>query len=833
MRLIRIDSYEFSEYPDERQAPRYGILSHRWQEEEVTYQDMLSGKCKSMLGFTKITAFCRTCAVDGLSHAWVDTCCIDKNSSAELSEAIDSMYRWYQNATKCYVFLSDVQKLSDLARSEWFDRGWTLQELIAPNDVQLYNRYWDSLGSKAEHRELIETVTKIPQDVLYGESPFNYSIAQRMSWAALRKTTRIEDQAYSLMGLFNVNMPMLYGEGEKAFTRLQEEIIKYSADHSIFAWPGIITEYDRSEMYDVTLRRLEGLLATSPAAFQFCRNIEWLNDNEDQQFPFSVTNLGLSLEVSLRPTSIGVFEAKLNCTIGSDRVSIFLCQTDRDEQYTRHSLDGKLSAIWTINGQAREERVRVNVVQGVKLDPRQVCQPDILLAPGPLSQKWSNALPSDYYKPRRSGTPEKSKVEVLHGSYGEVTQLQTKGGFDDLELIIMQFGFDFYFNPYLWLGNSHRGFSVDSLRASQDHEAVSDADLMGRDVIIKQGFPPNTGWLLTAHRSKGLFIWLVGLNTVIEIGKKALLSQVFWTIDVQKADPRRSHLLSCVSRPLKQDKLLRMTDVSREQLAEKDRCPICSTFLAVPVTTSCGHTFCQPCFRWANVSVKSSDLNAFPAKDIRESKLTTILCPICGQICHSFVDLHHQYKIQNEHPNNWRYTSWAVSQRSTTPSRFPAFEFLTFTIGNTHKMSEAFVDSRKRENRHDWTFFVRPSHPELIAGVVITLHESFRHNVIALTNPPFEIRRFGWGIFEILAQVTLKSQYFFLNDMATVESGRRRKLQVTWTLSFQGDGTESWLKVAVGRLKSRNTDHDLELLTQYGNLMSLQTADVKQKGGMR
>ncbi|KAI6038844.1 heterokaryon incompatibility protein-domain-containing protein [Pisolithus marmoratus] len=231
---------------------RYVILSHRWGTEEVDYEAMIGlmkmeeegrERVRYRNGYRKIIESCKQPMKDSYKWLWIDTCCIDKRSSAELSEAINSMYRWYQNAQVCYVYLDDVNepvfptKKDDdqLGQSngwpEWFERGWTLQELIAPKQVEFFNRNWVLIGNKRRFARVLEKVTGIPREVL------KEGIAQIMSWAADRKTTRAEDQAYSLMGLFGVNMPMLYGEGRKAFQRLQLEIIRVSSDHTIFAWP--------------------------------------------------------------------------------------------------------------------------------------------------------------------------------------------------------------------------------------------------------------------------------------------------------------------------------------------------------------------------------------------------------------------------------------------------------------------------------------------------------------------------------------------------------------------------------------------------------------------
>lgn len=268
MRLLNAKTLTFEEFYD-NQVPKYTILSHRWEEEEVSYQDFRAhrrrklesiskrskGFHKTSKGFTKIEACCRMTVSHGYQYTWIDTCCINKDSSAELTEAINSMYRWYQQSQKCYAYLCDVFITSldtDASRrefksSKWFTRGWTLQELIAPKEVLFLNNSSHCLGLKSpkdwinlresDIEPFLREITAIPSMILcHSASLSNYPIAQRMSWAASRTTTRIEDRAYSLLGIFNVNMPMLYGEGTNAFRRLQEEIIKRSNDTSIFAW---------------------------------------------------------------------------------------------------------------------------------------------------------------------------------------------------------------------------------------------------------------------------------------------------------------------------------------------------------------------------------------------------------------------------------------------------------------------------------------------------------------------------------------------------------------------------------------------------------------------
>jgi hypothetical protein len=174
--------------------------------------------------------------------SWWDTCCIDKRSSAELSEAINSMYKWYWNATLCYAHLADVSAdgitwRTDLLASRWFTRGWTLQELLAPEAVEFYDKRWKLLGTKSKLiKEIGEASRTESRFFLRRETIAEASVATKFSWAAERKTTRAEDMAYCLLGLVGVNMPMLYGEGDRAFYRLQLEVLRQTNEYSIFAW---------------------------------------------------------------------------------------------------------------------------------------------------------------------------------------------------------------------------------------------------------------------------------------------------------------------------------------------------------------------------------------------------------------------------------------------------------------------------------------------------------------------------------------------------------------------------------------------------------------------
>ena len=261
MWLINVLSRKLEYFVDERQQ-EYAILSHTWDKDEVTFQDVRSSEPHGKVSYQKIDYVCRQALEYGLRYAWIDTCCIDKTSSAELSEAINSMFSYYRCASICFVLLCDAPKMvshcyrrdgSDISKHEtttiwvdslkdcrWFRRGWTLQELLAPRTIHFYGPKWHFLGDKNVLLDALRIITGIDEaaldDFAASDKRNIFCVAKKMSWAAGRATTRLEDRAYSLLGLFNVNMPLIYGEGKRAFARLQEEIIRTSPDHSIFAW---------------------------------------------------------------------------------------------------------------------------------------------------------------------------------------------------------------------------------------------------------------------------------------------------------------------------------------------------------------------------------------------------------------------------------------------------------------------------------------------------------------------------------------------------------------------------------------------------------------------
>ncbi|KAH9889531.1 heterokaryon incompatibility protein-domain-containing protein [Cubamyces lactineus] len=328
MRLLNTETARLVTFPNSEEIPPYAILSHVWQQHEQSFQDIkaLHDDPDRLSHLSeKIRRFCQFAQREGFEWIWVDTCCIDKTSSAELSEAINSMYTWYSEAVICYVYLHDVSTRPNttafedhLTSSVWFTRGWTLQELVAPLSVVFLADDWKLLGTKEQWALVLERRTGIDRKVLTCATFLDdVSVARRMSWAAGRRTTRPEDRAYSLMGIFGVHMTTIYGEGEaKAFRRLQEEILKQcTPDQSIFAWGSF-------NLYDVTMLRLlhnqssshnavmsgsgsanaeaqaRALLAPSPDSFRNARDIVSLTQEEIKQI--------LGTDISIPPPDIRI-----------------------------------------------------------------------------------------------------------------------------------------------------------------------------------------------------------------------------------------------------------------------------------------------------------------------------------------------------------------------------------------------------------------------------------------------------------------------------------------------------------------------------------------------
>lgn len=241
--------------------PRYAILSHTWGacNDEVTFADLKEDIGTDKAGYKKLHFCAQQAAKDGLRYFWIDTCCIDKSSSAEVTEAINSMFAWYRDAVRCYVYLSDVSIVSPASgppaqqgwypifqRSRWFTRGWTLQELLAPVFVEFFSVDGHGLGNKYVLLQELHDITGISVQALQGISLDKFDRDERMSWVGQRETTREEDMAYSLLGIFNVHMPLIYGEGRKnAFARLQREI-----DASLGRRPSALPQNEMSQNRD-------------------------------------------------------------------------------------------------------------------------------------------------------------------------------------------------------------------------------------------------------------------------------------------------------------------------------------------------------------------------------------------------------------------------------------------------------------------------------------------------------------------------------------------------------------------------------------------------------
>ena len=357
MRLLNATDFVLHEFLDDY-APPYAILSHTWGSDEVTFQDITGPDPPvNKAGFAKIKGCCKHALARRLKWVWVDTCCIDKSSSAEIGEAINSMYRWYARSAVCFAYLSDYSNKEDFdakafQKCRWFTRGWTLQELIAPEYISFFDCHWEYIGSHKSLLSDISEATRINEAVLSKHSsPSGVSVAERMSWASRRKTTRVEDLAYCLLGLFSINMPLIYGEGNRAFRRLQEEIIRQSEDRSIFMWQSRQLSV-QSKVYPIELR---GVLAEYPREFAEVGHLIPMRDYAPKDFahaekitrmvdiintateePYWVTNRGLRMKVLLVDRESGVYTAifmldflsKELCFLGID-----LRKVHRDEYY--------------------------------------------------------------------------------------------------------------------------------------------------------------------------------------------------------------------------------------------------------------------------------------------------------------------------------------------------------------------------------------------------------------------------------------------------------------------------------------------------------------------
>jgi hypothetical protein len=295
MRLLNTETYEFHDSLDPivLANPQYAVLSHRWQMPEITLQTFKADDLRNAsLQTPQLDKIRQTCAkargrAPPLDWVWIDSCCIDKSSTVEESRSINSMFEWYRRAAVCIVYLYDVDESAPFEsqnpgrihdKSEWFTRGWTLQELLAPSYMEFYEQHWRYMGTKNSLADALAYLTGIDKQYLTRQkSIMTASVATRMSWIASRTTTLVEDVAYSMLGIFSVNMAPLYGEGVKAFMRLQKTLMEESTDESIFAWTvqkdGLLRCFTRRGQVPTWSPKRWGLLAPSPDCFSKYRDI--------------------------------------------------------------------------------------------------------------------------------------------------------------------------------------------------------------------------------------------------------------------------------------------------------------------------------------------------------------------------------------------------------------------------------------------------------------------------------------------------------------------------------------------------------------------------------
>ncbi|KAF5353800.1 hypothetical protein D9758_010582 [Tetrapyrgos nigripes] len=431
MRLLHTSTLRLEEFYTD--IPPYAILSHTWEDGEVTFQDMQNLKiARRMTGFHKVEKACTYARRYKFDWIWIDSCCINKDSSAELSEALNSMYSFYDDSEVCYAYLPDARSNEDprdaesgFRRSRWFTRGWTLQELLAPSHVVFLDKHWEEIGTKWSLRDAISAITSIPISVLEDGVIEHVSIAKKMSWAARRQTTRPEDQAYCLMGIFGVSMPPLYGEGgAKAFMRLQQEIIKISDDRSIFAW---IAPFGESEP--------RGLFARSPFEFRMSSEVGPSKaDAIGDKSSYSFANNGLHIHLPLIPTSCDsgdeeTFAASLHCQ--SERngqyISVYLQKTAGQRYIRCHPDELALESLPPDRGYMQKLVVKENAVQRKRKVQRQSWDAgmfpvfDVKLLPSAQSCFTFRRCVSKYSDP--GSFDEKSKRVATSSSLSDIISL--------------------------------------------------------------------------------------------------------------------------------------------------------------------------------------------------------------------------------------------------------------------------------------------------------------------------------------------------------------------------------------------------------------------------
>ncbi|OJA09063.1 hypothetical protein AZE42_11495 [Rhizopogon vesiculosus] len=305
IRLIRLVDMKFVGRNDIRnhfqaRAISYAVLSHRWLAEgEPSYEEMKSGTASGP-GYEKLKKFCEKAREHNVEYAWSDTCCIDKSSSTELDESIRSMFRWYRNSEICIVHLAQSETIENIVDDEWTERGWTLQELLAPYMIKLFNKHWmpmtgdgnDKSDEETKIMKTLERATGIHPLALMLFRPGPVKVDERMTWAARRKTTRVEDVAYSLMGIFDVSLQIAYGEGgDRAFCRLFEAIMQ-AGDPSVLNWTGDPLGHHSSDA-----------IPQSPQSF-VGRTLELPPSLTGGRLEMTMTGLGLRIPVVILPLKL-------------------------------------------------------------------------------------------------------------------------------------------------------------------------------------------------------------------------------------------------------------------------------------------------------------------------------------------------------------------------------------------------------------------------------------------------------------------------------------------------------------------------------------------------
>ena len=578
MRFLNTSTLRFEEVADSslgEEQNKYAILSHRWgaAQDEISFADINEAQDIShKKGLAKVKGFCDMAASLGYRYGWADTCCINKGDSSELSEAINSMYLWYHASSVCIVYLEDVPEKS-MMDSAWFDRGWTLQELIAPAVAEFYDRDWNLIRSKNHLLAELCSKTGIPEDILTGRaSPSQCSIAQRMSWAARRETTRVEDRAYSLLGILEVAMPQIYGEREKAFLRLQRAIAQQSKDESIFAWSMGLEKDEK----DYT-----GLFAPSPLSYLHCSDVVSTRGSTG----FVETNGDLSITLKTSPHSMETFCAILNCrhiANPDSRITILLTRLSTENEYLRakKNLAGGRNSIALSQLENHVNRPIRVPLQPTELPPNTFYGFWLRTLEPPGHTQWQPRILS------RNGLTEADKVCVGESDWGTAgivhfeRKIKSDGDHRVYErewskICWIKVGFDGDFNPMLflanykkhnrWINSKKEDWGVIPNPGWFERAARPDPPPHARESIFDDGWisgeagvpSRSDGWLsgvsiLKIDRLKGVSGSLDALNLRISVKLRPFLSpkasvgeqmeEKIWVVDITDTrgrDPER------------------------------------------------------------------------------------------------------------------------------------------------------------------------------------------------------------------------------------------------------------------------------------------------------